>query len=253
MMMKFTKVKFWNEDSIGLIAIDNGPDNLLDVNLVSELMAALTIASQDDNVRYVALTATGPLFFVGGVGWESINPDYASVREFVEALKALESLLLTIDKPVVVVLNGSVLSLGIDLMALGDLVIAPPDVKICHPEGALGIPLPLASWVLQGTLPRLSLLRLLSGTPMDSAELAKYGIVHVVPRQNLFGDAKSIILSIPEGVTVRPILRLQYRDMLDHAEIMLLNSLAPRLTSSVDRDHLISTGKRARLSCMPKP
>lgn len=247
--MKFVSVRFWNENSVGVIAIDNGPENLLDVNVIGELMAALTIANQDRGVKYVALTATGSLFFTGGVNWASINPDYDSVREFIRAFKALESLMLVLNKPIVTILNGSVMGLGIELIALSDLTIAPPDVKICHPEGALGLPLPLTTWMFQGHMPRLSLVKLLSGDPMDSTELAKYGLVHIVPRQNLFGDAKSIILSMPEGVNVRSVFRSQYRSLLDDSEAALLDSLMSKCLSNADRDSLIKVSRGARLKC----
>ena len=247
--MILSKVKAWNEDGIGVIAIDNGLENPLDVDTLIQLMTALTTANRDNGVNWVALTATGPLFFTTGVDWSSVGGDYDSVRELVRAIKALVSFIVTLDKPIVTILNGSALGLGLELAALSDLTIAPPDVYLCYPEGVIGVPPVFSMPRLQQALPRMTLVKLLSGNALSSSEAGEYGLVHIVPRGNLFGDAKSIIRGIRFNSLARRIMNEPVRRIIDEAEAVLLDALMSRCLNHSSREELIKATREAKVKC----
>mgnify|MGYP001770724245 FL=1 len=247
--MMFNKVKVWNEDGVGVIAIDNGLENALDFDVLIQLMTALTTANRDPGVNWIALTATGPAFFTVGIDWSSVGEDYDSVRELIRAIKALVSLILTLDKPTVTILNGSALGLGLELAALSDLTIAPPDVYLCYPEGSVGVPISFSMPRLQQTLPRMALVKLLSGGALSSSEAGEYGLIHVVPRGNLFGDAKSIIRGIRFNSLARRMMNEPVRRIIDEAEAVLLDALMSKCLNHSSREELIKVTKEAKVKC----
>ncbi|ABW02730.1 enoyl-CoA hydratase/isomerase family protein [Caldivirga maquilingensis] len=247
--MMLNKVKVWNEDGVGVIAIDNGLENPLDLDALIQLMTALTTANRDAGVNWVALTATGSSFFTTGIDWDSVGEDYDSVRELVRVIKALVSFMVTLDKPIVTILNGSALGLGLELAVLSDLTIAPPDVYLCYPEGAIGIPPVFSMPRLQQALPRMTLVKLLSGNALSSSEAEKYGLIHLVPRGNLLGDAKSIIRGIRFNSLARRIMNEPVRGIIDEAEAVLLDALMSRCLTHSSREELIKVTKEAKVKC----
>ena len=249
LLMRLSKVRVWNEYGVGVVAIDNGPENPLDLDVLTQLMAALTLANQDPAVRWVALTATGASFFTSGIDWGLIGSDYDSVRELVRAIKALVSLVITLDKPIVSVLNGSALGLGLELSVLSDLSIAPPDVYLCYPEGAVGVPPVFSMPRLQAALPRMAMIRLVSGEALSSRDAGDYGLIHLVPRDNLFGESKSIIMRIRVNSLARRIMNEPVRAIIDAAEAALLDALMSRCLTHSSRDELIKATREAKLKC----
>ena len=227
--MRFDKVKFWSEDGVGVVAIDNGELNLLDLDVLTQLMAALTIANQDPNVGKVVVTATQAAYFTAGVDWGSLGSDYSSVREFVRAVKSLFALLITSTKPIFTVLNGSAVGLGVELALASDLAIAPPDIYLCYPEGMFGVPMAFQGHVLLSRLPRLEALRFMMGESATPEKWANYGIIHLLPRPNLMGDAKEVVKAINIPPSARQIMHRLDRLMLDEAEPIYLDSVASKL------------------------
>lgn len=248
----FTKVMFWNEDNIGVIAINNGPENYLDQDTMMQLTAALTIANNDINVNWVALTGTGYLFFSAGVPWESIEYTYTSIRGIITSIKALLSVLAVMNKPVVTILNGSALGLGMELALISDLTIAPPDVYLCYPEGSVGVPMPLGSNVLLSRLPRYTAINVLTGEPLSAKDAGSYGLVHLVDRGNLFGDAKSIIRRLRISEYTRRQLIDWVRRSIDSVDSLLLDSLLTVLLNEGKRGELFKALRMARLNCKSK-
>jgi len=247
--VRLSRIKVWNEDGVGVIAIDNGPENQITVDVMAQLMEALMAANQDSNVKWVALTATGSAFFTAGFDWGSLGEDYDSVREFVRVFKALVSLMVTLDKPIISILNGSAVGMGLELALLSDLTIAPPDVYLCYPEGSVGVPPAFSMPIIQGRLPKPLAIRLLSGEPITPVEAEGAGLLKVVPRGNLFGDAKSMITSIKVNALMRRLMNREVRLSIDEAESVLIDALMSRCLTHTSRDELIKAVKEARGRC----
>ncbi len=57
----------WNEEGIGVIAINNGPENALSLDVIMQLTTALTVANNDNGINWVVITGTGGSFFTVGI------------------------------------------------------------------------------------------------------------------------------------------------------------------------------------------
>ncbi|MGC9153483.1 MAG: enoyl-CoA hydratase/isomerase family protein [Vulcanisaeta sp.] len=248
----FTKVRFWNEDGIGIITIDNGNENFLDMDVITQLTTALMIANNDNNINWVVITGTGTSFFTAGIPWEAVEPRYATVRDLIGGVKALYSIIITMDKPVITVLNGSALGMGMELALISDLTIVPPDIYMCYPEGLLGIPMPLGSRIILERLPRYMAINVLAGMPLSANDASGSGIVHLVGRENLFGDAKSIIKGLKISQYVRRELTKWARDEIDSVDSTLLNAISSVVLDQKGREELIRAVRSSRIKCVSK-
>ncbi|WP_243680006.1 hypothetical protein [Vulcanisaeta souniana] len=98
--VQFNKIMFWNEEGVGVIAVNNGPENAIDLDVLAQLTMALTMANNDNGINWVVITGTGGSFLTVGVPWDSIVPNYASIKELIRGgIKALISVMSVMDKP----------------------------------------------------------------------------------------------------------------------------------------------------------
>ncbi|WP_069807522.1 enoyl-CoA hydratase/isomerase family protein [Vulcanisaeta thermophila] len=250
--VKFDRVMIWNEEGIGVIAINNGSENRLDLDTITQVMTALTIANNDDNIKWVVLTGTGSSFFTVGVPWEVVEPTYQAIRDLVNTVKALLSMITVLTKPLITILNGSALGLGMELALVSDLTIAPPDVYLCYPEGLMGIPMIMGHRVLLNRMPRYEALQALTGARVDVTELVRYGVVHGIERKNLFGDAKAIIKSIAVSQYVRQQLTEDMRRDIGNINGLFMNSLLSVMLDNDKRSEFIKILRNMRMKCVSR-
>lgn len=160
-------------DRVATITLDSPANrNALSAQLTEELLAHLTAARADDDVRVVVLTHTGPAFCAGA--------DLKSRGAHVPLAEVLE-LLWTSPKPVVARIGGHARAGGIGLVAACDLSVAARDATFAFTEVRLGLVPAVISVVC---LPRLShadaLELFLTGEPFDAARAADVGLVNAV-------------------------------------------------------------------------
>lgn len=247
-MSGLSRVRVWVEHNIGVVAIDSGKRNALGVDVISQLASALLVANRDKNVKWIALTATGMEFFSGGIDWALATPDYDYISLLAGSLRSLVSIMLTLDKPVISILNGSVAGNGIDLMMFSDAVITPPDVNVCYPEGSLGLRLLFSADEIARRLPRHEALRLLSGQRMSSSDLVRYGLAYLVSRDNLFGEAKAFIMGISEGAVLHKSSLRYAQGAIEAAESEFKDSLL-RKCGNAGLDALRTAVEKILSSC----
>ncbi len=246
----FNRVAFWNEDNIGVIVIKNQPLNLIDSDTLNQLSSALTLASSDASLKWIMISGAGDKFFSAGIDWESLGNDYDSISDLVNAVKTFASLMITIDKPVIGVLNGTAAGLGLEIALLTDLLIAPSDVKLCNPEGEIGLPMLLGAPILIKALPRLRAIQLISGEAMSAEEAGRLGLIHVVlPRDNLFGDAKSIILKTRIDKYTRSFIHEDMEHVIKNINPSLLEPLLSKC-HGISKNNLASKIGEARNKCL---
>ena len=148
-------------------------------NRVSQLMAEeLALAAlhinQDDSSRVVTLTGSGDVF---SVGWE-LPRGVASP----DALSLAASAVASVQKPVVVAINGNAIGQGLELVLAGDIRIAATTARFAMPQARYG----LLPW--DGGTQRLSRLigrahaleLLLMGDEIDAAAALRMGLVNRV-------------------------------------------------------------------------
>jgi enoyl-CoA hydratase/carnithine racemase len=107
----------------------------------AELVDALELADNDDNVGAILVSANGRAFCAGGdlVG---VAPAETALehQRFIEQVVASNVRVRNVHKPTVAAVNGLCLGSGLGLMAQFDLVIAGHDARFGLIEGRIGHP-----------------------------------------------------------------------------------------------------------------
>lgn len=131
------------KDNIATISF-NRPNamNCYDKTMADELEALTDQVRLDNSIRAVLLNGTGPLFMAGGdivFFNRSLDTMPAGVRNIVRTLNASIINLMTMPKPVLASVHGSVAGVGISIMLACDLVIAAENTKFTTAYSGIGI------------------------------------------------------------------------------------------------------------------
>lgn len=174
------------EDAVATITLDSPHNrNALSAQVRRELAAHLRTALDDDGVRVVVLTHTGPVFCSGADLTEARGA--APQDQGVTELPGLLVALLGAAKPVVARLAGTARAGGLGLVAACDIVVASDDVTFAFPEVRLGlvpavITVPLRRRVQAQALRAL----LLTGEVFDAGRAVAVGLLDAaVPAERL--------------------------------------------------------------------
>lgn len=168
-----------HDGGVRLLTLDRPKANAIDESLLTDLIAALAAAREDDAVRAVVLTGNGA-FFSGGF-------DLAAPRRGDDATAALNELyrdahvdLLGFPKPTVAMLNGHATAGGLILVLACDYRLGVEgDYKVGLNEVAIGASYPLVAHeiaVLRLTHARASEL-LLGASLYPASQAPRLGIV----------------------------------------------------------------------------
>jgi len=172
------------------ITVDR-PDALNAINseTLSELIATLTSAATDPNVRAVIITGAGDQAFMGGasikeMSWKSTQ----AARRFAREGHRLARLIEEIEKPVIAAINGLALGGGFELALACDVRIASDRARMGAPDIGLGIcpgwggTIRLARIVGEGFAREM----IFSGRIISADEAQRVGLVNrVVPHHTL--------------------------------------------------------------------
>jgi 2-(1,2-epoxy-1,2-dihydrophenyl)acetyl-CoA isomerase len=179
--------------------------NALDIPLARAFMEAVIAADEDDAVRCVLIAANGRLFCAGGdVAAFSNAGDKlpAFLKEITAYLHAAIARLTTMDKPVVVAVNGAAAGAGIGVALVGDIVIAGTSAQFALAYTGIGLsPDGATTWLL----PRLVGLRkaqdlALTNRRVKSDEAERIGLVtRVVPDEALAEEALGVARQLAAG------------------------------------------------------
>jgi enoyl-CoA hydratase/carnithine racemase len=187
--------------------------NALSLALTDELAAAFArVASdaQEDRIRAVVLTGTGPTFCAGA----DLKDDPATTPQRAERMVDLLELVLTCPVPVVVELNGNVRAGGLGILGAADVVVAPSSATFSFSEVRIGVaPAIIAVTLLPMMTPRAAQRYFLTGETFDAAEAERCGLVTMVvpaeevgPRVQALTDA--FRLAAPSALRItRQLLR----------------------------------------------
>lgn len=165
---------------VATITLDSPANrNALSLPLVEQLHASLYEALDDDAVRAIVLTNTGPAFCAGADLKEQRLPMTDEQRArgpqlTVEIMAALwES-----AKPVVGRIAGHVRGGGLGFVGGCDIVLARDDVTFAFPEVRLGVvPAVIAVTVVPRLQPRAASELLLTGVSIDAPRAAAVGLI----------------------------------------------------------------------------
>ncbi|HWD05988.1 MAG TPA: enoyl-CoA hydratase-related protein [Amycolatopsis sp.] len=173
--------------------------NALSAQLRGELLDALGRAIDDDAVRVILLTHTGPVFCAGmdlkeargaGAGDQGVN-------EFPKILDRIWSS----PKPVVARLAGPARAGGIGMVAACDIAIAAPEATFAFSEVRIGVvPAVISLTVLPRVSPRAAHELFLTGDVFDAQRAVEIGLLNAtVPATELDETVQRYLRSLTLG------------------------------------------------------
>lgn len=195
--------------------------NAIDEAMSREISEAFAELENDITLRVAILTAEGERIFSAGWDLKSLDRGETQLEQWWESGEygsggfAGLTENWTLNKPVIVALNGLAIGGGFELAMAGDLIIASEHVEFGLPEMPLGI-VPDAGALQR--LPRripynIAMEMFLLGRRMSAEEAAHYGLINkVVAKQNLMIAAREWANQLAEAAplalqTVKEVLR----------------------------------------------
>lgn len=188
------------------ISLHRPKANAFDLQMLTELKAAMRGAGSDESVRCVVLTGSGRLFSAGqdiAVLAEGIGT--ISLREHLEnTYNRLVMQIRELDKPILGAINGPVAGAALGIALATDLRIAAESATFVFGFTGIGL---TADSGLARTLPLLmgfgrALEMALTNQPLTAAQALDYGLVNrVVPDDTFTSETASWAASLAEGPT----------------------------------------------------
>lgn len=198
-------IKVSRNHGVGTLTLSR-PDagNALSVDLTEALANAVHDLATDPDVRCVLLTAEGRFFCVGGdVKSMGVTDDIGSLLDRITTpLHKAVNCLLTMEKPVVVAVNGPVAGGGLGLVLAGDIVISAQSAHFSLAYAGIGFsPDGASTWLL----PRLIGLRRTQelaflNKRLSSAEAISLGLItRIVADDELIAEATATATTLAAG------------------------------------------------------
>lgn len=222
-------------DGIGTITLDSPKNrNALSRQLVTELFDALERAAADES--HVVLLRSADRVFCSGADLSEASA--GGMEEGTRALVALQRLVVTHPKPIVVRLGGPVRAGGLGIVAAADIAICADDVTFAFTEARLGLaPAVISLSVIPRMTSRAASDTFLTGRTFSASEAAAMGIVtRSVPAEDLDTEIASVCADLmeahPQGLAETK--KLLARDILDRMDAQAdeLCELSARLFAS---------------------
>lgn len=189
--MAFTHIGTEIIGKTGIITFNQARQlNALSLPVLKELKDALGEFIADEQVKVLILTGNERAFCIGSNIKELESPD--TKDDFLSAFVEIEDILQSCPKSVIAATAGYVLSAGLSLALLCDIVIAGDNVRFGYPEITLSmLPTDFGAYLLAREIGKAKAMEMiLSGRNMEAGEAERSGLVsRIVPVADLIPDA----------------------------------------------------------------
>lgn len=226
-------IQLESAQGIARIVLNRPPANVLSIEMMDEINAALDSLEYQRDVKLLVVMAAGKYFSAGfEIGEHMGDRSYLMLEGFRRIFENLAKL----DKPTLAVVGGAALGAG-SVLAVGcDIVLAAASAKFGHPEIKGGVFNTVAAALLPRIVgPKKAYEMILHGTSLTAADAERLGLVsRVVPDDKLNEEMAALVMRFQEGsapilqATRRAIaggLDLPFLDAVRHAEDVYLNTL----------------------------
>jgi len=170
---------------VATLRLDRPPLNILDLETIAALDAALAAVAADPGVQVVVLRGAGERAFSAGVAVQDHTPDKLEgmLAGFHGAIRRLRDLAAVS----IAAVDGHCLGGGLELAAACDLLLATDRSRFGQPEIQLGCYPPVAAALYPSRIGwGRSVDLLLTGRTLGAAEAERWGLAHrVVPAAEL--------------------------------------------------------------------
>ncbi|QDX41137.1 enoyl-CoA hydratase/isomerase family protein [Salarchaeum sp. JOR-1] len=140
--MTYENVAVRRENGVAYLTMEGANAlNALDDATTDGLMAAVTDAVEDDNVRCLVLTGAGDAFGAGAdlARFDGDASDAPELRRLASALHDVVLQLHQAPKPVVTAVNGVAAGAGFSLALVGDVVLVSEDAALSYAYPRVGL------------------------------------------------------------------------------------------------------------------
>ncbi len=229
----FKLVHFVSAQGVARLTLNRAPANVLSVEMLDELVAALEALEYQRDVKILVINATGKYFSAGFELGDHIG-DRAYIM--LEQFHRLIELIGRMDKPSLAVVAGPALGAGLMLAAACDMTLAGAGAKFALPEIKGGV----FNTVAVAMLPRIvgrkkAFEMILGGLTLTAADAERAGLIsRAVPDDKLEAEAAAVVQRFQDGSAallqcarraLAGALELLPPDALKHAEDVYLNQL----------------------------
>src|SRR6266550_3460238 len=172
--------------------------NALTIELLTELVAAIRLASDEPNERIIILRGAGAAFCTG-MDLKAATPQNAHAMA-----ELVAKTLLTVSQTrliTIAAVHGAAVAGGAGIMSACDFVVAAERTKIGYPEVRRGLVAGLVMTFLRRQLRERDLREVLLASELFEANRAReIGLVNrVVPVSELDNEAQKIVASVLQG------------------------------------------------------
>ena len=200
--------------------------NALTLELLTELVGAIKVASDEAHERILILRGAGAAFCTGlDLKAATLQNAHATAEMVAKALLALSQTRLV----TIAAVHGAAVAGGAGIMSACDFVVAAEGTKIGYPEVRRGLVPGLVMTFLRRQIGERNMSELLLGSELIAAERAReIGLVNrVVSQENLMSEAQRFADSVLQGApgalaqTKRLIEELWWRSVKEDVDLAL--------------------------------
>jgi enoyl-CoA hydratase len=182
----------------------NRPVNILSTPVVADLIRALGLLKESEDIKVLVIAATGPTFLAGADIKEMSAMDEAGARRFAEHIHSAMNALEGLNKPVIAEVQGFCLGGGCELLLATDLAVASSAAVFGQPEVDLGI-IPGAG-ATQRLKKRIGILKakelIYTGRKVSAIEAAGMGLINKVAAP---GKLSEEVMELARVIAAKPI------------------------------------------------
>jgi len=232
-MSEYKNIIIDKSESIARITLNRPPLNVLNIEAMKEITAALEGLVNDNNIKMVVFLANGKAFSAGVDVSEHMGNKAA---EMIKSFHDIFRTMIKLNKLTLAVVNGSAIGGGCELVAFCDFIIASEASKFGQPEIQVGVLPPIACIIFPQIIARKKALELLlSGALISAAEAEQIGLINkCVPADKLdeeatkfinkFNGLSSVVLAHTRQATLGRFNK-EFLDYLTEVEDNYLNKL----------------------------
>ena len=230
--------------------------NALTIELLTELISAIHVASEEPHVRILILRGAGAAFCTGLDLKEAADQGKAHATA-----EAVANTLITISQTrliTIAAVHGAAVAGGAGIMSARDFVVAAQRTKIGYPEVRRGLVAGLVMTFLRRQVSERNMRELLLGSELIDADRAKeIGLVNrVVAHDNLMTEALSFAGSALQGApgavaqTKRLIDELWWRSVKQDVDLALKYHMEAR-ESAEAREGITAFNEKRKPNWVP--
>ncbi|MFQ6093362.1 MAG: enoyl-CoA hydratase/isomerase family protein [bacterium] len=208
MTSQFQNIRFEIKEGLARITLNRPPLNILNIEMMREINAALEKLQSDTEVKLVVIEGEGRAFSAG-VDIKDHTVD--RVHEMIEVFHRMFRLLNSLEPPTLAVINGAALGGGCELATFCDMVIASEGATFGQPEIKVGVFPPIAAVIFPHLIARNRALELiLTGEVIEAKEAERIGLINrVFPTEGFREKVDEFIAKLTS--LSAPVLRLTKR------------------------------------------